>query len=92
VDRAGIITAVGGTRGGITGTAGAWQPNYPGTGLGSGFALRLDPAGNGRRDAHYLTHVGAVEGGSLTQVMQQDDGWFVVVGRSTSPSFPTQPS
>jgi len=95
VDAAGDVFIVGGHPSssfpnGFTVPATAADPDSGGT--REGFAAKLSPDGNGTADLQWLTHVGGGGdslGEGVTEAELDADGNLVVVGRTSSSSFPT---
>ena len=95
VESSGILVAAGTTEGGLVPTVGAMQTEYSGNAMG--YLLRLDPAGNGSADMHYLTYVGAgaLKGGFLWEGIWDleplPDGRLVATAWTDNPAFALTP-
>jgi len=96
VEDSGIITACGPTWSPVPpvfrGTPGAWIRGYPGT--GSGFVLRLEPAGRGSQDLQYLSFIGPgnvkASYESCSGLALTDNGRAVLACESDNSKFPTK--
>ena len=86
VDRSGIATIVGFTRGEVALTPGAFDVTANGN--GEVFLLRINPSGTG---VYYATYLGGAGDDGVEAITATDDGRLTVVGSTASPNYPTTP-
>ena len=92
VESSGVIMTCGWTWGGLQTTRCAMQSQFVAPWMG--FVMRLDPAGGGASDGHYLSYLGGGGGGveaALGITQMPDDGRVAVAGTTHSAAFPTTP-